>query len=103
MASQLTELRKLAGLQGRLTNLSARQIASRPRGKGYSAHSIKRGAPQAAAHLANQHDLQTRSVVALAKHADPLDIPGTTVRYMGMHTTQLTHSHVLPGLLGRLI
>ncbi|KPA73344.1 putative trans-sialidase [Leptomonas pyrrhocoris] len=103
MAQELRKLKAQVGESGKLTGLTTTQIAQRLRERGYSAHSIKRGALQSAAQLAQEHALPPRSVVALAKHADPLDIPTTTVRYMGPKTTELTNSHVLPGLLDRLV
>eukprot|EP00796_Vickermania_ingenoplastis_P006270 gene6270-biopygen3976 len=69
------QLRRMMSKLGTRADNRGNQLA-------YPAHSIKRGALQAAAALCDELNLDPRSVVLLAKHADMIAIPPTTIRYI---------------------
>eukprot|EP00796_Vickermania_ingenoplastis_P007705 gene7705-biopygen4814 len=107
------DLRKLIAQLGpgsRLTNISMARLTRAMRMLGtrrdhlqqkryYTAHSMKRGAVQLAARLANEADMDPHTVVRLAKHKDLGDIPATTIRYLGPFSVFLSTTDKLTALL----
>lgn len=65
------------------TLLSTRAAAKLLRPLGLSAHSIKRGAMTRLTELAAQRKLPLRLLGVMARHADTVPLPKSTVRYLG--------------------
>eukprot|EP00796_Vickermania_ingenoplastis_P011453 gene11453-biopygen8317 len=93
----------LTALSGAQLRQMMCQLGHRPDDRGimraYTAHSIKRGALQAAAVVCNELDLDPRHVVLLGKHADMMAIPPTTIRYLQEYSVYLTHTDRMTELL----
>lgn len=83
-ARDLLMVKTQLGPEKQLTTLTTGQTSQRLKafGKGYTAHSIKRGAVQHAVKVIHDHNLDSRTVVHFMKHADPLDYPPASLRYM---------------------
>eukprot|EP00796_Vickermania_ingenoplastis_P000548 gene548-biopygen460 len=64
--------------------------------RGFTAHSIKRGALQAAVGHVTRLGMDPHTVSRMGKHATPTDLMKSTVRYLGPTTARI-------GPLGQLI
>ncbi|KEG06114.1 trans-sialidase, partial [Trypanosoma grayi] len=67
----------------RLTTLTTRDMENLLRPFGMTVHSIKRGTLAHAGAAVIEHDLDPRLLAQLGKHADPLELPRSTARYIG--------------------
>eukprot|EP00796_Vickermania_ingenoplastis_P002006 gene2006-biopygen1637 len=97
----------LTALSGAQLRRMVSKVGTRPDNRGnpraYSAHSIKHGALQAAAVLCDELNLDPRSVVLLAKHADMMAIPPSTIRYLQDYSVHLTHMDRITELLANML
>ncbi|ORC93292.1 trans-sialidase [Trypanosoma theileri] len=83
----------------KLTSLTTKDMERILQPYGMTAHSIKRGALAHAAAAVVEHDLDPRLLTQLGKHADPMELPRSTVRYLGHWAATLNKSAHLTSLM----
>eukprot|EP00796_Vickermania_ingenoplastis_P001806 gene1805-biopygen1491 len=86
------DLRRLIADRGPgapVTNMTTQQATRWLKQRGYSAHSIKRGALQEAVEKASQLGISSHEVSRLGKHVTPNDVVRSTMRYLGPTAAKL--------------